>query len=99
MTDVLIDKDKLNDAKQDANSIKNSVKRTEQYCETLLSITSSSSWKGKSKDAFLTYLEIIVQYHHDLSEAVDLQKEALQNLEQYIGEFPQDSRVSKVRNI
>lgn|SRR5690625_1667599 len=99
MTDVLIDESKLSEAKENANKIKNSVRRTEQYCETLISITSSSSWKGKSRDAFLTYLEIIIQYHRDLTSAVELQADALKNLEQYIGEFPQDSRVSKVRNI
>ncbi|MEI3614258.1 hypothetical protein [Pseudogracilibacillus sp. SO30301A] len=59
MNDVVIDQSKLEEAKQLAVKVENSVRRIHMYCETLVSTVASSSWKGKSSDAFLSYIEII----------------------------------------
>lgn len=99
MDDVVIDQSKLEEAKQLASKVENSVKRTHMYCETLVSTVASSTWKGESKDAFLSYIEIIEQYHAELSEAVKLQTTAMNNLESYIAEFPQDNRVKRMKSI
>lgn len=97
--DVIIDSKKLAEAKQIASNIETSIKRTEMYCGTLVSTVASSSWKGKSREAFLSYIEIIEGYHKDLTSAVQLQTKALNNLERYINEFSKDNRVSRIRDL
>src|SRR5690625_2173536 len=99
MSDVVIDGNRVGEAKQLATRVENSVKRSHDICETLVSNVAASKWEGKSRDAFLSYIEIIEQYHAELNEVVKLQTEALGNLENYIAEFPQDNRVRRMRNI
>lgn len=100
MDDVIIDKNKLGEAKLLAMNIEDSVSRTSAYSETLVSTTaSSSSWEGESRDAFLSYIEIISKYHKELAAIVKLQTDALKSLEGYIEEFPQDGRVKRMKNI
>ncbi|MUK87587.1 hypothetical protein GMD78_04125 [Ornithinibacillus sp. L9] len=99
MGDVKIDGSKLNEAKAAARAMESSLKSTYRQCESLISIVQSASWKGKSRDAFITYLEIINQYHKELKEAATLQTKALNNLEGYIDDFKKDSSVREVRNL
>ena len=99
MEDVVINENKLSEAKQLASRIERNVKRTHMYAETLISTVASSDWKGESRDAFLSYIEIIEQYHAELTESVKLQTKAIRNLENYINEFSQDNRVRRMRNI
>lgn len=99
MDEVIIHSRNLGEAKQLAMNLENAVRRTHRNCQTLISTVAAASWEGKTKDAFLSYLEIIEQYHAELNEAVKLQTTALQNLESYISQFPQDSRVKRMKNI
>ena len=87
MEDVVINGNKLSEAKQLASRIERNVKRTHMYAETLISTVVSSEWKGESRDAFLSYIEIIEQYHAELTESVKLQTKSIRNLENYINEF------------
>ncbi|RDW16459.1 hypothetical protein CWR48_16375 [Oceanobacillus arenosus] len=99
MGDVRIDGRKLNEAKVAAQAVEKSINASYQQCEQLLSFVQSAKWSGKSRDSFISYLDIIYQYHNDLKSAVALQKKALNNLDRYVDDFSKDSSVKEVRNL
>lgn len=99
MGSVRIHDDKVNEAKAAAKALEQSVKTTYEKCEQLISYLHSAKWSGKSRDAFLSYIEIIQKYHKDLSAAVAKQTKALNNLDGYYNDFLQDPSVKEVRNL
>ncbi|MGE6260577.1 WXG100 family type VII secretion target [Heyndrickxia sporothermodurans] len=99
MGSVKIYGDKVNEAKAAAKALEQSVKTSHEKCEQLISYLHSAKWSGKSRDAFLSYIEIIQKYHKDLSSAVAKQTKALNNLDGYYNDFLQDSSVKEVRNL
>jgi uncharacterized protein YukE len=99
MSEVRINDYRLGEAKSAAQALENSINTTYQQCEELISYTQAATWDGQARDAFLTYLEIIYQYHNDLKEAAALQTKALNNLEGYFNDFQSDSAVREVRNL
>ena len=99
MGSVKIDGNKVNEAKIAAKAIELSVGKTYASCGKLISYVHAAKWSGKSRDNFLTYIEIIQLYHKDLQSAVEKQTKALNNLDQYVGDFNRDSSVKEVRNL
>lgn len=99
MGDVKIDGGKVNEAKAAAGALERSIISTYDQCEQLISYVQSAKWSGKSRDAFLTYLEIIQKYHQDMKSAVTKQTKALNNLDGYFDDFLQDGSVREVRNL
>jgi uncharacterized protein YukE len=96
---VKIDGDKVNEAKAAAKTLEQSIQHTYETCEQLISYLHSAEWSGKSRDSFLSYLEIIQKYHHDMRSALEKQTKALNNLDGYMDDFLQDSSVREVRNL
>jgi hypothetical protein len=96
---VRIDGDKVNEAKAAAKALEQSIEKTYESCEQLISYLHSAKWSGKSRDSFLSYLEIIQKYHHDMKSAVAKQTKALNNLEGYEDDFLQDGSVREVKNL
>jgi len=99
MSEVKIDGGKVNEAKAAAKVLEQSINLTYDQCEQLISYVNSAKWSGKSRDAFLTYLEIIQKYHRDMKTAVAKQTKALNNLDGYFDDFLQDGSVREVRNL
>lgn len=100
MSEVKINKDyRWYEARNAAQSLEMSIKTTGTKCEELISYVQITSWNGRARDAFLSYLEIISQYNNELKEAAALQTQAILNLEGYFNDFESDSEVQKVRNI
>lgn len=99
MGSVRIHEDKVNEAKAAAKALEQSIDKTYDQCEQLISYLQSANWSGKSRDTFLSYLEIIQKYHHDMKSAVAKQTKALNNLDGYLDDFLQDSSVKEVRNL
>ncbi|MEN1967625.1 WXG100 family type VII secretion target [Lentibacillus sp. N15] len=99
MSKVEIDGEKLNEAKIAADALESSIKTSYEQCDKLISYVESANWKGKSRDTFLSYIDIISKYHNDLKSAVALQTKALNNLESYMNDFKQDSSVKEVKNL
>jgi uncharacterized protein YukE len=97
--DVVIDQEELNSAKEAAAKLKESLNNTYTQSESLLAQVQGSNWKGKSRDSFLAYLELLIQYHGDLKDAANLQKTALDNLEDYKADFSSHSTVREVKNL
>jgi hypothetical protein len=96
---VRIDGDKVNEAKAAAKALEQSIEQTYESCEQLISYLHSAKWSGKSRDSFLSYLEIIQKYHYDMKSAVAKQTKALNNLDGYVDDFLQDGSVREVKNL
>lgn len=99
MGNVRIYGEKAYEAKMAAKALEQSVKNTFESCEQLISYIHSAKWSGKARDTFLTYLEIIQQYHKDMESALAKQTKALNNLEGYFNDFLHDGSVREVRNL
>ncbi|MBC1614474.1 hypothetical protein HB937_14215 [Listeria welshimeri] len=87
MGNLKIDAEKVAEAKKSAAIVEESLK------------TTHDSWSGKSRDAFLTFMELIEQYHADVKKNYKKQKKALKALEEYVEEFENTSYSKDVRNL
>lgn len=85
--------------KSAAGLMNKSVERAHGYCLTLKDTTESVSWKGATRDQFITYIEIIEQYHTKLNEILQLQTEALDNLADYCEDFRNEGIVKAVNRL
>ncbi|AIF66172.1 WXG100 family type VII secretion target [Terribacillus saccharophilus] len=97
--DVIIDQAELDTAKSSASKLKESLDNTYSQGEALLSLVQGSKWEGKSRDSFLAYLELLLQYHADLKDAASLQKKALDNIADYQADFQNDNLVKEVKSL
>ncbi|MFP7493396.1 hypothetical protein SFC66_06360 [Terribacillus saccharophilus] len=97
--DVVINQDELDIAIESANTLKDTVDNTYEQGQDLLSLVQGSQWKGKSRDSFLAYLELLLQYHAELKDAAQLQKKALENIQGYQNDFSNDSLVREVKSL
>ncbi|GAF65117.1 hypothetical protein BTS2_2015 [Bacillus sp. TS-2] len=97
--DVIIHDHRVQEAKAAATKLKSSIDTTYNQSKTLLYYVQSSSWKGSARDSFVTYLEIIIQYHQDLKETAALQTKALNNIEKHKNDFQNDATVREVKNL
>lgn len=99
MGSVKIDGAKLNEAQSAAKALETSIKSSKETCAQLISFLHSAEWSGKSRDTFLTYIEIINKYHAEMEKAVAKQTKALNHLETYMGDFMNDPSVKEVRSL
>jgi uncharacterized protein YukE len=99
MGSVKINGAKVNEAKETAKALEESIRNTKNTCSQLISYIHSAGWSGKSRDAFLIYLEIIHKYHQEMEKAAAKQTKALNNLESYFHDFLNDPSVKEVRNL
>lgn len=99
MANLKINAAKVEEARSSAKKIEQSLAETHARCEKLISYASSCSWKGKTKQAFLSYLEIIEKYHADVKKKYKKQSKALKNLEKNIADFEDENICREVKNI
>lgn len=97
--ELKIDENLLNDAEGYAEQLKNSINDSYQGAEKLKQTVLGASWKGEARDTFLTYLELIMQYHKDLNDTASLQEEALKNLRGYKIDFQAHPKLQELRNL
>ncbi|MBA3925727.1 WXG100 family type VII secretion target [Listeria rustica] len=96
---VTIYGDKVGEAKAIAKEIDTALKNSYTDATSLQSFVNGVTWKGKSKKAFVAYLDIIVQYHKDVKSAMEEQTKALENLETYIEAYDSESKLREVKNL
>lgn len=99
MGNVKIEMDKASDAREAAARLHKVITETHTSCTKLLSYIEGAKWSGKTRDSFISYLEIIEKYHKDLDKALSKQVKALENLEGYISDYQNDGKVREVRNL
>ncbi|WP_430536007.1 WXG100 family type VII secretion target [Listeria rocourtiae] len=96
---VTIQGDNVGEAKKIANDIDKALETSYEEAKNLKDYVNDVTWKGKSKKAFVAYLDIIVQYHKDVKSAMKEQTKALENLEKYIEAYDSESKVREVKNL
>lgn len=99
MSDIEIKKYGSSKVKQYAIDLENSMDTAYSHCKTLKSMVYSASWKGEIRDQFITYIEIIEQYHKELNDILEMQTEALGNIEKYRNNFSNDLFVKAVNQL
>ncbi|MCP1122580.1 WXG100 family type VII secretion target [Bacillus sp. 3103sda1] len=82
-----------------AQQIENSVKDSLQQAKDLQATVTSSHWKGKTRDAFLSYLELIIQLNADMADALEDHTKALKDLDKHIHTFSNTSEVQTIKNL
>lgn len=68
------------DLVENSKNVKTHLENSYKASESLHAYIKGSNWGGESKLAFLTYLEIVKQYHRDLSMAFEHQTSAMDNV-------------------
>ncbi|MFP7493407.1 WXG100 family type VII secretion target [Terribacillus saccharophilus] len=96
---VQIDGTELDRAQKAARKLRDSIEKAYGQCEALQQSATVDGWEGKTNASFITYLELIKQYHADLKDAADLQCQALENLTGYRYDFMNDALVKEVRHL
>ncbi|EUJ47065.1 WXG100 family type VII secretion target [Listeria fleischmannii] len=99
MSDLFFDGSKVEEAISSAKLIEDSLQTTHKKCTSIVQYVNGAKWSGKSRDAFLTYMEIIEQYHADINKNYKKQKKALENLKDYSGDFEESSISTEVKNL
>lgn len=99
MGNVKINASKVADAKKSAKVIEESLGTTHEKCKAVISYVEGASWSGKSRDAFLTFMELIEQYHADVKTNYKKQKKALKALDDYVKDFEETSYAKEVRKL
>ncbi|MBC1487313.1 WXG100 family type VII secretion target [Listeria seeligeri] len=99
MGNLKIDANKVAEAKASAKIVGESLDATHKKCKAVISYVEGASWSGKSRDAFLTFMEIIEQYHADVKKNYKKQKKALNALDDYVKDFEDTSYAKDVKNL
>ncbi|EIT87213.1 hypothetical protein A374_01409 [Fictibacillus macauensis ZFHKF-1] len=99
MQSTTIDGEKLSSAIKHADKVEASIKESLKTCKDLIAYAKQAQWRGDTRDAFLTYVEILYQYHADFAEASEKQTKALKQLKDNIGKFPENPYVKEVNSI
>ncbi|EBF5848113.1 WXG100 family type VII secretion target [Listeria monocytogenes] len=99
MGNVKIDAAKVAEAKKSAEIVEKSLESTHKKCKSVISYVEGASWSGKSRDAFITFMELVEQYHSDVKKNFKKQKKALNALEDYVEDFENTSYSKDVRNL
>ena len=82
-----------------AQQIENSVKDSLQQAKELQATVLSAHWKGKTRDEFLCYLELIIQFNAGMADALEDHTKALKDLDKHIHTFSNTSEVQMIKNL
>lgn len=97
--EVEISGDKTIDAITYAQQIENSVKDALRQAKDLQSTVKHSQWNGKTRDAFLCYLELIIKLNVDMVDALEDHTKALKDLDTHIHTFSNTNEVRIIKNL
>ncbi len=67
--------------------------------KSLLKKVQGMKWKGNARDSFISYLDIISQYHDDINENAKKQHKAFSKLNSKIDDYGSDETVVEVKRI
>ena len=82
-----------------SESVNEDLKDTLKQAEALLDKVSDMKWKGNARDAFVSYLDIVSQYHKDIESKAKDQHKAFKNLSEKIDGYSSDDSVVEVKRI
>ncbi|AIK37235.1 MULTISPECIES: WXG100 family type VII secretion target [Bacillus] len=82
-----------------AEQIEKGVKESLQQANELKSHVTGSRWNGKTRDAFLCYLELLIQYNSEVADALEGQTKALKELDKNIHSFTNRDEVENIKRL
>ncbi|HEK9100046.1 WXG100 family type VII secretion target [Bacillus pfraonensis] len=82
-----------------AEQIEKGVKDSLQQAKELQAYVISSHWNGKTRDAFLSYLELLIQFNTKMAEALEGHTKALKELDKHIQSFTNRPEVEGVKKL
>ncbi|MEC1262250.1 WXG100 family type VII secretion target [Bacillus swezeyi] len=82
-----------------AKAIEKHVSDSLNKAKELKSYVESGKWSGKTRDAFLSYLELIIDLNADMKDALEDHTSALNVLEKSIDDFSKLSEVKEIQNL
>lgn len=87
----------LETALQLSKDINKELASSYQTVGELRSYLESAAWSGQTKNAFMTYLNLIYQYHNDLIGIMKEHETAVTSLKQSIDDYNSSSEVASIR--
>ncbi|RAN88959.1 hypothetical protein B5P41_15220 [Bacillus sp. SRB_28] len=66
-----------------AQNIENGMKDSLNEAKNLKAYVTCANWNGKTRDAFLSYLDLIIQYNSEMVEAFEGHTKALKELDNW----------------
>ncbi len=99
MANVKIDAGKVAEAKAQAKIVETSLSAVHKQCQSLISYVNGAKWDGKTRDAFLTYIELIEKYHAEVKKQYKKQRKALNELQDYEADYEEQFIVREVKRL
>lgn len=82
-----------------AEQIEQGVKDSLQQARELQAYVISSHWNGKTRNAFLSYLELLIQFNTKMAEALEGHTKALKELDEHIQSFTNHPEVKEIKKL
>ncbi|PEM57210.1 WXG100 family type VII secretion target [Bacillus pseudomycoides] len=82
-----------------AEQIEKGVKDSLEQVKALQSYVTGTRWSGKTRDAFLCYLELLIQYNSEVADTLEGQTKALKELDKNIHSFTNRAEVENIKRL
>ncbi|WP_253907703.1 WXG100 family type VII secretion target [Bacillus sp. WMMC1349] len=96
---VIIIDTKLSDAIRFAKILEKGVTDSLKQAKDLKTKIDGGKWSGKTRDAFLCYLELILQLHEDVEQAMKDHTSALNHLHQSMIDILSNSEITALNRL
>ncbi|MEI4803441.1 WXG100 family type VII secretion target [Bacillus sp. FJAT-51639] len=97
--DVEIHGSEISSAISYAEQIEKGVKDSLEQAKALQSYVTGTRWSGKTNDAFLCYLDVLIQYNAKVATVLEGQTKALKELDESIQSFANRIEVEKIKRL
>lgn len=97
MAELKVTYSELETALQLSKDINKELASSYQTVGELRSYLEGVMWSGQTKNAFMTYLNLIYQYHNDLIGIMTEHETAVTSLKQSIDDYNSSSEVASIR--
>lgn len=82
-----------------AEQIEKGVKDSLEQAKALQAYVTGTRWSGKTREAFLCYLKLLIQYNAKIADALEGQTKALKELDESIHSFTNRIEVEKIKKL
>ncbi|MDY6062621.1 MAG: WXG100 family type VII secretion target [Erysipelotrichaceae bacterium] len=99
MAELIIKKNELEKAIDLSDKIYNHLSDALTEANEMKAFLEQAKWSGKTRDAFYTYLSLIVQYHEELNGIMDEHAKVLKRLKESIEQYQSSDMVNNIRGL
>lgn len=99
MAELIIKQAELEKAINLSDQIHNTLTEALTEANEMKAFLEQARWSGKTRDAFYTYLSLIVQYHEELNGIMKEHTDVLKRLKESIETYQASDMVNKVRGL